>query len=855
MVRFDLAKLVSGLRSAHRLRILLQTAWRALFIAAFCLMPVATVTQAAEQTNAEKPSAAVLPATLAAENMATRAAQPNSEFAPGEILLGLRADRVVAASTMQNLPMQFAAALEPCTPAVQAGAIDSAAANAEQPEAVITQRILTPVGQEWDIINQLRTDPAVAYAEPNWIVQAADWPAETTQNDVVNQGSSTLLPPSLVEASVETPFLVNDKYYDQQWYMQRINASRAWALAQAAGVTASTSTSIRVAIIDSGIDASHPDLQGKVAESQNYVTPGADADDDYGHGTHVAGLIGATMNNGIGIAGPALNITYDARKVLDSAGRGFISDVAQGIKDATDAGAQIINLSLQIDSNSSTLYNCIKYAYANGALLVAASGNFSSLRVQWPAAYDEVLAVSATGYDDTPAGYNSIGCQLSANPGTRCGVEIAAPGGSAAYYLASTWPSDVNCSSPISDNPIPKDYCNRQGTSMAAAVVSGVAALVWSIQPSLTAQELRALLKQTATPIPGAADATGAGRLDALAAVRLALPGDFQVTHDHADEPLQPGAAPFTTTIRMDNSSLAAATWQATVTATPWLTPTAKLNGTVRYGSPASITLAISPTHLATGHYNAPIQLVATLANAERITKTVNIGLTIGEKFSQYYFPTVLYESPSRPVANTRVGFTWETDSLNNRITFGTFNSSQYVTLPFTMTLKGAQVVNDGRLYANGFLELPNMSHNLVLSSTACLPTPAWATTEAGNELWWPQQAIFGWWADLDTTVQGAQVSTFQPGSNRVVFEFSDVEIVDSGEKVSFQIVLFNSGRIELNYLRTPSTLLANAPATVGVSLQDSRFYNVVGCKDATHEIGILPQSGQSLVFQPADIY
>ncbi|MCB0081118.1 MAG: hypothetical protein KDE47_09320, partial [Caldilineaceae bacterium] len=246
-------------------------------------MPVATVTQAAEQTNFKMPSAVVLPAGLAAED---KAAQLNSEFAPGEILVGLRADRVVAASTMQNLSMQFAAALEPCTPAVQAGAIDSAAANAEQPEAVITQRILTPVGQEWDIINQLRTDPAVAYAEPNWIVQAADWPAETTQNDVVNQGSSTLLPPNLVEASVETPFLVNDKYYDQQWYMQRINASRAWALAQAAGVTASASTPIRVAIIDSGIDASHPDLQGKVVESQNYVTPNADADDDYGHGTH-----------------------------------------------------------------------------------------------------------------------------------------------------------------------------------------------------------------------------------------------------------------------------------------------------------------------------------------------------------------------------------------------------------------------------------------------------------------------------------------------------------------------------------------------------------------------------------------
>ncbi|MEZ4660772.1 MAG: hypothetical protein R2911_24740 [Caldilineaceae bacterium] len=275
----------------------------------------------------------------------------------------------------------------------------------------------------------------------------------------------------------------------------------------------------------------------------------------------------------------------------------------------------------------------------------------------------------------------------------------------------------------------------------------------------------------------------------------------------------------------------------------------------MRYGSPAHITLAISPTHLATGHYDVPVQLVAT-GRCTAPYQNGNIGPTIGEKFSRNYFPTIFFESPAVPVANTAIDFTWETDDLDNRIRFGSFNASLYVTLPFTITLPDGQIVNDGRLYADGFLELPNISHNVILTATECLPTPAWPIVQADkSQLWWPQQAIFGWWADLDTSVAGAQVSTFQPGSNRVVFEFAEVQIVDSGEKVSFQIVLYDSGRIDLNYLRTPSTILANANATVGVSLQDSRFYNLVGCKDATQEIGVLPQSGQSLIFQLADIY
>lgn len=844
-------KLGAVLRSARRQHMFRQVVWRALLIATFCFMPMSTFAQAEGQTNFAKPVGQSTPDVLVQKPFVE---QTDALFAPGEIVVGFHADRVMAASTRQNLPVQFASEVAACP----VSSVNGATVERQNSEAIIVQRFLTPVGQEWAVINQLRADPAVAYAEPNWVVRAADWPIQFEQNDGDTGGSTGLPQNSLVEASIETPFLANDQYYDQQWYLQRANASRAWALAEAAGITASSAAPVRVAIIDSGIDASHPDLQGRIVASQNYVTPGAEAKDDFGHGTHVAGLIGATINNSIGIAGLAPNVTYDIRKVLDNKGGGTVTNVVQGIKDATDAGARIINLSLQIDSPDTTLYNCIKYAYDNGVLLIAAAGNYNSLypnivHVQWPGAYDEVMAVSSTGYDDTAASYNLSGCQPSSDPTQRCGIEIAASGGSTGHLLISTWPTNLGCNSPT-----PAGYCTRQGTSMAAAVVSGAAALVWSIAPALTAEELRALLKQTAASVPGDAEVIGAGRLDALAAVRLALPGDFKVTNDLVTTPLQPGSAPFTTTIRMDNSSLIPVAWQAALTPTSWLTPTAKLNGAVRYGHPAHITLAISPTHLATGRYSAPLQLVATLANAERLTTTLNIGVTVGEKFSQFFFPIVAHEGASASAVETIASFTWESDSQNNRRNLGTFNSSQTVTLPFTITLPNGQQVNDGRLYADGFLELPNPASgeaNRIFQPNECLPTPAWTEQQEQSTLKWPQQAIFGWWADLDTSVAGARVSTFQPGSNRVVFEFSGVQIVESGADLSFQMVLYDSGRVDLNYLRTPSTLLANADATVGVSLEDSRFYNQVGCKDDTHEIGILPQSGQSLIFELADIY
>lgn len=806
-------------------RTLWQITWRASLVLTLLIMPLPAAASAFEQPAPVGAVDSQLPNGVA-PNPTSQRALP---FVPGEILVGIRADSLLSASKLSSASMQFSADIEPCPP-TSLGELSTGSRDADMDDApIVTKRFLTPEGMEWETIEQLRADPAVAFAEPNWIVQAADWFHEAAQTDQEQQAGEAQ---QLAAGVIETPYLVNDPLYEEtQWYMQRINASRAWALAEAAGVTASSLAPIRVSIIDSGIDATHPDLQNRIAASENYVTPGSAATDDYGHGTHVAGLIGAALNNGIGIAGPAPQVTYDVRKVLDDRGQGSITNVAQGIKDATDADAKIINLSLQIGTASTVMHNCIKYAYSRGVLLIGAVGNFFPSPVQWPAAFPEVFAVAATGYDDTHASYSDIGEE----------VEIAAPGGDAGHSLLSTWSKNENAKKKC-PSLVGGLYCANRGTSMAAGIVSGVAALVWSIQPSLTAEEVRALLKQTATQLDADPTEVGRGRLDALAAVRLALPGDLQLVTDHSDQPLALGADPFEVTLRMDNSSLAAATWRATVANTPWLTSTSKLSGTVRYGAPASVTLTVSPTHLATGRYNAPIQIVATLANSEQITKSVNIGLTIGEDFTNYYFPTVFQEGRSVVVADTSVDFTWETDILENRDIFGAFDS-RYITLPFTITLKGQEIL-DGWLHANGLISFPGTGATGASLPTSCLPTADW-----------PQQAVFGWWSDLDASSTGAQISTFQPGSNRVVYEYLDVSIGSSDEKVSFQIVLYENGRIGLNYLHTPSTLRAEFEATVGVSLLDSRFYNQVGCKDQTREIGLLPQSGQSLVIEPEDIY
>jgi len=263
----------------------------------------------------------------------------------------------------------------------------------------------------------------------------------------------------------------NDPLYPEQWGIRMIQANYSW------DVTTGVENMI-VAVIDTGVDYTHEDL-GAVNASigWDFVNDDPDAMDDNGHGTHVAGIVAATINNNIGVTGVAPGITVMPVKVLNAAGSGYISDIASGITYAADNGAKILSMSLGSWFPSKTLEDATKYAViTKGTLVFAAAGNDGIQIKTYPAAYDWVVAIAAVGYDGTRARYSNTGSF----------VDLAAPGGSndgiETHDILSTWTGN--------------QYAYAAGTSMATPHASGVAALYWSYAPSMTnAQIGRALIK------------------------------------------------------------------------------------------------------------------------------------------------------------------------------------------------------------------------------------------------------------------------------------------------------------------------------------------------------------------------
>jgi len=280
------------------------------------------------------------------------------------------------------------------------------------------------------------------------------------------------------------------------WGVTRIDAEEVWDTFTGMGVD--------VAIIDSGIDKDHPDLEANIGGGTNYVGKGPawkrrvnpDAwDDDYGHGTHVAGTV-AAVDNEIGYIGAAPAATLWAVKVLDKEGSGYLSDVAAAIVWAADNGMEVANLSLGIAKEALDLYpetkallqGAVDYAYGAGLLLVAAAGNEypGAHTVIYPARFESVIAVSATDWQDALASFSSTGPA----------VELAAPG--------------VNVPSTLNDGL----YATFSGTSMASPHVAGTAALVLQAC-ACTNVEVRDALTTTADDIGLGLEEMGNGVVDA----------------------------------------------------------------------------------------------------------------------------------------------------------------------------------------------------------------------------------------------------------------------------------------------------------------------------------------------------
>ena len=295
-------------------------------------------------------------------------------------------------------------------------------------------------------------------------------------------------------------FTCNDPLSSQQWGLTRIQAAQAWAIA-------TPQRTVYLAIIDTGVDATHPDLAQRVRRYSNGTVYGyntqlnnANTHDFHGHGTHCAGIAAAHTGNGVGIAGVASTAPVQIMpvKVLNDQGIGTMTDVARGIIWAADNGAHVLSLSLGGNAGTQQLADAVNYAWNRGCVVVAAAGNNGSNAPFYPAAYENALAVAASDPNDRLTDFSQYGTW----------VDIAAPGSS----ILSTVPGNR--------------YEAWSGTSMACPHVAGAAALIWSCVPSLTNQQLRLALENNADPVQPywfGGIGEGKGRLNLYRALQAAL--------------------------------------------------------------------------------------------------------------------------------------------------------------------------------------------------------------------------------------------------------------------------------------------------------------------------------------------
>jgi len=280
---------------------------------------------------------------------------------------------------------------------------------------------------------------------------------------------------------------VTDALVSQQWGWYRVKADKALDTGyQGAGVV--------VALLDTGIDAGHPDLAANVVGGWNFVDNNSNVTDVDGHGTMVAGIVAAVANNSIGIAGVASKVSVMPLKVL-SESEGSLMDVNAAIRYAADHGARIIGMSLggSYSRLSQTMEAAIDYAYKRGCILVAGAGNDNSNDPFYPACYEQVIAVSAIDQADKKASFSNYGSY----------IDFCAPG--------------VGILSTVRGG----DYGYGDGTSFATPFVTGVVAVMLSKSPSLTNSEVLAALRSQAVDLGEAGwdQYFGWGVVDAYAAV------------------------------------------------------------------------------------------------------------------------------------------------------------------------------------------------------------------------------------------------------------------------------------------------------------------------------------------------
>jgi subtilisin family serine protease len=333
--------------------------------------------------------------------------------------------------------------------------------------------------RKWDVV----------YAEPHFFYMT---------NETNDSGNGNGLSDNS-NTNADTAIVPNDNLYARyQWNLPITDTNQGWQVNRG-------DKSVPVGVVDTGVDINHPDLQGNLVPGYNVVNPGSDPMDDVGHGTHVAGVISALVNNGLGVAGMTWYNPVMPVKVLDSNGSGSTYAVAQGVIWATDHGAKVINMSLGNYADAQFLHDAVKYAFDHDVVLIAASGNDNTERPGYPAAYPEVFAVAATDSNNDKAPFSNYGDY----------IDVAAPGVS----IASTYPNN--------------QYAALSGTSMASPHVTALAALIRSTNPLLKNTEVMDIMRQSARDIgtAGKDKYFGYGLIDVVKAVQMAEQSKYSATY------------------------------------------------------------------------------------------------------------------------------------------------------------------------------------------------------------------------------------------------------------------------------------------------------------------------------------
>jgi thermitase len=340
-------------------------------------------------------------------------------------------------------------------------------------EGLDVHKLKVPAGAVEAVVAALEHHPLVEFAEPNAYLH-------------------TVLAPSDPYGQVAC-YSTSRGPCVSQWGWARVSAYEAWDVTTG-------SAAVRVAVVDTGIDVGNPTYSVPDATGHEDIVSchapiiasfvsGESGNDDNGHGTHVAGTIGACTDNGTGVSGANWAVQLMGAKVLDYSGAGTLWDVAAGIRWAADNGAKVINLSLGTRWPLATLERAVDYAWSKGAVLACAAGNGGTSSQIYPAAYTNCIAVAATDENDLRTSFSSYGADW---------VDVAAPG----IGILSTLQDDFNWCFLCYGYGYNPQYDALSGTSMATPHVAGLAALIWARGLCATNTCVRNAIEATADPVP-----------------------------------------------------------------------------------------------------------------------------------------------------------------------------------------------------------------------------------------------------------------------------------------------------------------------------------------------------------------